>query len=884
MPLGVALLAALAAASGALANSNPTDSSGVDACPGYTATNVVTSGPNLTASLVLAGEVCNAYGPDIETLNLQVTYETATRIHVKITDANDTRYEVPESVLPRPAADPSVDPNTAAIQFNYTTSPFSFTIYRNSTGEALFTTASHALIFEPQYLRVKTDLPKNPNLYGLGEHTETFCLPTENLTRTFWNRDAYGVPNGTNLYGDHPIYFEHRLSGTHGVFLLNSNGMDIKVTTDDKGSTLEYDVIGGVLDFYFLAGSETDPTEVARQYAEVVGTPAEVPYWSFGFHQCRYGYTDFVDVANVIVNYSDAHIPLETMWTDIDYMYNRRIFTADPDYFPIRRMRELVDYLHEHDQHYVLMTDPAIAYAPNENYSTFDRGSEADVWLKAENGSYLLGVVWPGATVFPDWFHPDTQDFWTNEFQLFYNPEYGIDIDGVWIDMNEPASFCNAPCADPFQQAIDNDDPPARTTLPPAPNAPIFGNEYRKREYTGPVNVVDPPYTINNAAGSLSNKTANTDAVHANGLVEYDTHNLYGTMMSSATREAMLERRPGLRTLIVTRSTFAGAGTKVQKWLGDNLSDWEHYRNSIAGILNFASVFHVPMVGADICGFGDNTTEVLCARWATLGSFYPFMRNHNSLGFVPQEFYRWPTVAEAARNAINTRHRLIDYFYTAFHQASIDGTPILNPLFYKYPQDNKTFGIDLQFFFGPSILVSPVTEENATSVSIYLPDDIFYDFHTFKPVRGNASFVELEVNLTSIPVHIRGGTILPLRAQSAMTTTELRKQDFEIVVAPGLDGSASGSLYLDDGVSLTQHATTEVSVAYSNGTVSISGQYWYNPGVSVSKIVLLDAAKPKRAALNDQDLTDSVAYDPDTRILEVPVDLPFTQNASLHIA
>lgn len=45
------------------------------------------------------------------------------------------------------------------------------------------------------------------------------------------------------------------------------------------------------MDFYFLAGSETDPTEVARQYAEVVGLPAEVPYWSLGFHQCRYGYT-----------------------------------------------------------------------------------------------------------------------------------------------------------------------------------------------------------------------------------------------------------------------------------------------------------------------------------------------------------------------------------------------------------------------------------------------------------------------------------------------------------------------------------------------------------------------------------------------------------------
>lgn len=85
------------------------------------------------------------------------------------------------------------------------------------------------------------------------------------------------------------MYFEHRTTGTHGVFLLNSNGMDIKIN-DTAGTSLEYNVIGGVLDFYFLAGSETDPTEVARQYADIVGTPAEVPYWSFGLHQCRFGY------------------------------------------------------------------------------------------------------------------------------------------------------------------------------------------------------------------------------------------------------------------------------------------------------------------------------------------------------------------------------------------------------------------------------------------------------------------------------------------------------------------------------------------------------------------------------------------------------------------
>ena len=330
-------------------------------------------------------------------MDILLTARAAQRLHVQIYDTAEQVYQVPDSVVPRPNSS-DIAADDSELCFSYVANPFSFAVARKSSGETVFNTSGTALVFESQYLRLRTQLPESPHLYGLGETTDPFQLNTTNYTRTLWSRDAYEVPAGTNLYGNHPVYFDHRgSSGTHAVFLLNSNGMDIKINnTAETGQYLEYNTIGGIIDLYFMAGPS--PTQVSKQYAEVVGLPVMMPYWGFGFHQCRYGMQDVWEVAQVVANYSAADIPLETMWTDIDYMDYRKVFTLDPQRFPLDLMQELVSTIHSRQQHYIMMVDPAVAY---QNYSAFENGVTADAFLKFSNGSIYQGVVWPGVTAFP---------------------------------------------------------------------------------------------------------------------------------------------------------------------------------------------------------------------------------------------------------------------------------------------------------------------------------------------------------------------------------------------------------------------------------------------------------------------------------------------------
>ena len=151
-------------------------------------------------------------------------------------------------------------------------------------------------------------------------------------------------------------------------------------------------------------------------------------------------------------------------------MYERWIQTLDPDRFALEKVRYVVSKLQESGRDFIVMVDPAtFSGTPNssvESYETYQTGVQQNVYMEYENGDIYEGVVWPAPTAFPDWTHPNAQSWWTSEFARFFSAENGVDVSGIWLDMNEPANFL--PYVSALSHLSSGDLKPGWTTADPS--------------------------------------------------------------------------------------------------------------------------------------------------------------------------------------------------------------------------------------------------------------------------------------------------------------------------------------------------------------------------------------------------------------------------------
>ncbi|CAG7653936.1 TIM-barrel domain-containing protein [Paenibacillus allorhizosphaerae] len=269
-------------------------------------------------------------------------------------------------------------------------------------------------------------------------------------------------------------------------------------------------------------------------------------------------------------------------------------------------------------------------------------------------------------------------------------------------------------------------------------------------------------------------------------------------LMAQMAKEAIAEAAPNTRPYIVNRAGFAGIQRYAQTWAGDNNTSWHSLKFNVPVILGMG-LSGVANQGCDIGGFfGPAPEPELFVRWVQNGIFQPRFSIHScNTDNTVTEPWMYPSYTAYIREAIRLRYRLVPYFYSLLHEASVEGSPVMRPMVYEFQNDPRTWEESFDFMLGRSILVANVLEQGATARKVYLPQGSeWIDWYSRQRYAGGQT-IELAVSLESIPMFIRSGAIVPL-APGLQNIQNDRVEELRLLVEPS--EKASFVLYEDDGV------------------------------------------------------------------------------------
>ena len=243
----------------------------------------------------------------------------------------------------------------------------------------------------------------------------------------------------------------------------------------------------------------------------------------------------------------------------------------------------------------------------------------------------------------------------------------------------------------------------------------------------------------------------------SNGDSGMRLHNIYSLLYNRCVYQAA-QKYCKSGPFLFSRSAWIGSQLYPSQWGGDPQADWGGLVGSIRGALSWG-MSGAPYFATDIGGFyKDKRDPELFVRWSQTAVFSAHMRLH---GIGQREPWSYGVQAEEAVNiALKLRYKLLPYIYQTMQQASETGLPLMRAMALAFPNDRLSWGFELQFMFGDSLLVVPCVTPGG-QVEFYLPEGEWLSFSD-KQVFAGGKIHHLTLGWNEVAVFVRQGHDLPI--------------------------------------------------------------------------------------------------------------------------
>lgn len=632
---------------------------------------------------------------------------------------------------------------TAKIVLTIEKDPISLSLM-NQTGQVLFSTKGLVPFTMDSNHRVTSyfRMLEDDCFYGFGEKAGRLNKNKMFLRERCTDAMGYDADKMDTLYKHVPFFIrlDRETKQAVGVFYHNFYESVFNMGCEKSNYWPRYgyfQVDGGDIDLFLLAGGTIRRT--VDLYTELTGRPCLLPKRALGYQGSSMYYPELPE------NSDDAVLQF--------------IDTVHEEGFPIDGFHLSSGYTSYENKRCVFTWNKKRFKDPEKFFHT----------MKEKNAEVVPNVK-PGILL----MHPFYADFHKEDVFVKDSKDKTRDAVGLW--WGGEGSF------------FDFTNPKARAVW--------------KRYLSDAI--------ISKGTDSIWNDNCEYDSLmDKDDIVNYDGEGgtigqlkpLMSTIMCRLSNDAVHEHDKNRRPYSVCRSGSAGIQHYAQTWCGDNLTSWTTLRYNIPMITSMG-LSGQPNEGADVGGFaGPAPEEELFVRWVQQGIFQGRFSIHSaSNDNTVTEPWMYHKSAPLIRDAMLLRYRFTPYLYSLEYEGSMKGAPIMRALVYEFQNDPKVYDESFEFCFGRDILVANVLEKGAKTRKVYLPaGTTWYDWSDdFRKYEGGQT-IELPVTLSSIPMFLRDGAIVPMAENQMFSMEKDEVTHLLLTVVPGQERTFT--LYDDDGVS-----------------------------------------------------------------------------------